>query len=33
MIALKVNGARLTNEVQFLYDRELQWVQHTLTSI
>jgi predicted porin len=25
--------ARLTNEVQFLYDRELQWVQHTLTSI
>ncbi|MDP6692152.1 MAG: MATE family efflux transporter [Alphaproteobacteria bacterium] len=26
-------GARLTNEVQFLYDRELQWVQHTLTSI
>ena len=26
-------GARLTNEVQFLYDRELQWEQNTISSI
>jgi len=26
-------GARLTNEVQFLYDRELQWEQNIITSI
>ena len=25
--------ARLTNEVQFLYDRELQWEQNIATSI
>jgi len=25
--------ARLTNEVQFLYDRELQWEQNIITSI
>ena len=25
--------ARLTNEVQFHYDRELQWEQNTVTSI
>ena len=25
--------ARLTNEVQFLYDRELQWEQNTISSI
>ncbi len=28
-----VAGARLTNEVQFLYDRELQWEQNIITSI
>jgi hypothetical protein len=32
-ISYEDTEARLTNEVQFLYDRELQWVQHTLTSI
>jgi hypothetical protein len=25
--------ARLTNEVQFLYDREFQWEQNTISSI
>jgi len=25
--------ARLTNEVQFLYDQELQWEQNTISSI
>ena len=28
-----VAGARLTNEVQFLYDRELQWEQNIVSSI
>jgi hypothetical protein len=26
-------AARPTNEVQFLYDRELQWEQNTISSI
>ncbi len=29
----RLNDARLTNEVQFLYDRELQWEQNIITSI
>jgi signal transduction histidine kinase len=29
----KQEVARLTNEVQFLYDRELQWEQNTISSI
>ena len=29
----RVKGARLTNEVQFLYDRELQWEQTIVSSI
>jgi hypothetical protein len=29
----KTAVARLTNEVQFHYDRELQWEQNTVTSI
>ncbi len=28
-----LDAARLTNEVQFLYDQELQWEQNTITSI
>ena len=28
-----IAGARLTNEVQFLYDQELQWEQNTISSI
>ena len=30
---MTVEVARLTNEVQFLYDRELQWEQNTISSI
>jgi hypothetical protein len=28
-----MTDARLTNEVQFLYDRELQWEQNIVSSI
>ena len=30
---IDIEAARLTNEVQFLYDRELQWEQNTISSI
>ena len=28
-----LDEARLTNEVQFLYDQELQWEQNTISSL
>jgi hypothetical protein len=33
LVTLISAPARLTNEVQFLYDLELQWEQNTITSI